>query len=219
MAKGHFITESVEILIASVYDQHPQWTATKVQHMVSALLRKHNPDLPPDWPGLNSVQKVLAILRKKSREKEEDPLGKPWSIGMSHGHGIPADATPVVLEIWQSWEQSEAKGQRPDLNSRPSIREAQWIGRLRHVITDDIEALGRAAVIYARVEEYSEALEHPVFDSTGLDYAFMKSSRSMPFDVRAAVEHVRLRVTGSKDVDRPKALERERSTGQSGGSR
>ncbi len=216
MPKGRLVSQAVEILIASVYDQHPEWAAGKVQQTVSALLRKHNADLPPGWPGLNSVQKVLAILRKKRKETQQDPLSGPWSIGVSAKHGIPPDAIPDILKVW---EEREAAGQRPHPDSRPSIREAQWIGSLRHVISDDIEALGRAATIYAKVEGYSEALGHPVFDSTGLDYGLMKSSRPMPFDLRAAVEHVQLRATGLQNPERPEALEQGKSTRQVGGSK
>lgn len=219
MARGRLVSRAIEILIASVYDEHPEWAAAKVQQTVSALLRKHNPNLPPGWPGLNSVQKVLALLRKKSREKEEDPLGKPWSLGVSARHGIPSDATPVILKVWESWEERVAASQRCDLGSRPSIREAQWISRLRHVITDDIKALGRAAAVYAKVEGYAEALGHPAFDSTGLDYGFMKSSRPMQFDLRAAAEHVLSRATEARGIEHQETLEKGRTTGQGGGPR
>jgi hypothetical protein len=190
MPKGQRITEAVEILIASVYTEHPKWTAMKIQHRVSALLRERDPGLPPDWPGLNSVQKTLALLRKRSRE--EDPLGKPWSLGVSAQHGIAPDAIPVILKVWELWEQSELSTRRRRPASRPSIREAQWVSRLRHVIHDDIEALGKAASVYAKVEGLSEWLGHPVFDSTGLDHGLIRSRSPLPFDLGAAVEHVRL---------------------------
>ena len=219
MAKGPLVTEAVETVIASVYDQYPKWTATQVQQTISTLLRNHKPDLPSDWPGLSSIQKVLALLRKKSKEKEADPLSKPWSIGVSARHGIPADAIPIILKVWEAWEERGTAGQRDDPNSRPSIREAQWIGRLRHVITDDIEALGRAAVVYARVEGYAEALGHPRFDSIGLDYGFIKSSRPMPFDLKAAVEHAWSRVTEARDIKHQEKPKKGKSNGQGGGSK
>ena len=197
MAKGRLVTEAVEILIASVYDENPQWTAAKVQRMVSALLREHNPDLPRDWPGLNSVQKVLAALRKKRKESEEGPRGKPWSIGVSAKHGIAPHAIPLILRVWELWEHRGLSTHGRRSASRPSIREARWVSRLCHVIPDDVEALGQAASVYAKVEEFSERLGHPVFDSTALDYGFMESSRPLPFDMRAAVEHVRSQVTES----------------------
>jgi len=218
MAKGPLVTEAVEILIASVYDEHPQWTAAKVRQTVSALLRKHNPDLPPGWPGLNSVQKVLAILRKKSKEKEQDPLDQAWSIGISAKHGISPEAIPVILKVWESWEEREAEGQRRDLPTRPSVREAQWVDRLRHVIPD-IEALGRTAAVYARVERYSQALGHAAFDSTGLDYGFMRPTKPMPFDLKAAVEHVWSRATEARDIEHQDTPRKRRATRQSGGSK
>ena len=215
MPKGPLITEAVEILIASVYEEHPKWTAMQVQPRVGTLLKKHQPTLPPDWPGLNSVQKTLAILRKRSRE--EDPLGKPWSIGVSAGNGIPPDAIPVILKVWESWEQANAAGQRRDLDSRPSIREAQWVSRLCHVIRDDVEALGQAASVYSKVEGFSERLGHPVFDSTGLDHGLIRSRRPLPSDLRAAVEHVGLGIARPRDGGHRDALDRDEPAGQSGG--
>jgi len=219
MPKGPLVKEAVEILIASVYDEHPEWTAAQVQQTVSGLLQKHDPNLSPGWPGLNSVQKVLTVLRKKNKEKEEYPLNKPWSLGVSAKHGIPADATPIILKVWESREEREAASQRDDSDSRPSIREAQWISRLQHVITDDIEALGRAAIVYARVEGYAEALGHPRFDSTGLDYGFIRSSRPMPFDLKAAVEHAWSRVTEARDIKHQEKPEKGKSSGQGGDSK
>ena len=101
MAKGRLITAAVEILVASIYDENPGWKAPRVRQQATALLRRHNPDLPSNWPGLNSVQKVLALLRKKSKETEEDPLDRSWSIGVSARHGIPPDAIPVILKVWE----------------------------------------------------------------------------------------------------------------------
>jgi hypothetical protein len=107
-------------------------------------------------------------------------------------HGIAPDQIPFILKVWESWEQMD-----PESGYGPSVRQAQWIGRLCHVIPDDIEKLGRTAAIYAKVEEFSERLGHPKFDSTGLDHALITSSRPLPFDLRAAVEHVRSQVTES----------------------
>lgn len=220
MPKGPLVTESVEILIASVYDEHPKWTAMKVQRRVSALLRKHNADLSPDWPGLNSVQKVLAVLRKKSKEVERDLLRESWSIGVSAKYGILPEAIPFVLKVWESRDKDcQAADPMSHSDRRPSIREAKWVSRLCHVIPDDIEALGRAGAIYAKVEELSERLGHPVLDSTGLDYGLMKSSRPLSFDLRAAVEHVRLQLTESQAVARQEALKKENPTRQGGGSK
>jgi len=217
MPRGLLITEAVEILIASVHERHPKQTAMQVQYEVSALLRRHNSGLSPDWPGLNSVQKIMAVLRRKSKESRENPLDKPWSIGVSARHAIPPDAIPVILKVRALWEQADPVGQRPDPDSRPSIREAQWVSRLCHVIPDDVEALGQAASVYARVEDFSERLGHPVFDSTGLDHGLIRSSRPLPPDLRAAVEHVGLGIARPRDGGYRDALDRDEPAGQSGG--
>lgn len=206
MPRGPLITEAVEILVASVYHKHPKWTATRVQHRVRALLSKYDPDLPAGWPGLNSVQKILAVLRKSNREMKEHPLNKVWSVGVSAQHGISPDAVPFVLKVWESWEERGLAPRTGGLTLRPSVREAQWIGRLCHIMPDDIEALGRVAAIYARVEAFGGLLGHPEFDSTGLDYRLIRSSTPLPFDVRAAVEHVESEMMGSEDIEDDEAL-------------
>lgn len=211
MPKGPLITEAVGILIASVHHDNPKWTAPGVQHRVRTLLGRYNQDLPPGWPGLNSVQKVLAVLRKNSRHKEEDPLNSVWSIGVSDQHGIPPYAIPFVLKVRESWEESQPEAQTGQPGPRPSVREARWIGRLCHVIPDDIEALGRFAAVYARVEAFSELLDHDSFDSTWLDYLLIGSDRPLPFDMRAAVEHVQSGIAGAEDMENDEAPGEEQS--------
>lgn len=217
MARGPIIREAVEILVASIHDENPEWKAPRVREQAAALLRRHNPDLPPGWPGLNSVQKVLAVLRENSMQMKEHPLDRVWSMGVSAQHGIPPDAVPVILRVCELWEHSEPTVHRTGPASRPSIREAQWVSRLRYVIDGDIEALGRTASVYAKVEGISQRLGHPVFDSTGLDHRLTGCDSPLPFDLRAAVEHVQLDMDRPRDSGHREELNRDGRARQRGG--
>ena len=116
MAKGPIVTAEVEALIASVYQNHPKWKAPEVRNEVGFILRKNKPDLPSNWPSLSTVQKVLAIVRKKMKETPVDPLDKPWSTASMAEYPIPAEALPFVLRLWV-WTAE-------NLNAKFTIRQA-----------------------------------------------------------------------------------------------
>lgn len=121
MAKGPRVTDEVEALIANVYREHPKWKAPMVRAEVSFILRKANPKRPPDWPSLSTVQKVLAIVRRKAKELPDNPQDKPWSIATLNSDPIPPQALPVVLEAYR---------QHIEKGSDFTIRQAKWVSRL-----------------------------------------------------------------------------------------
>ena len=170
MAKGPIVTTEVEFIIASVYQKHPKWKATEVRNEVSHILQKSNPKLPSDWPGLSTVQKVLAIVRKP----QIDPQNKPWSMGTLNEYPIPPDAIPSVLKVWKHWDDMVREVGLDKLAFDPTltIRGAKWAGRLAHVI-DDIGVLAVWALQYASVEQMLQYLGKP-FDSHVLDDELMK---------------------------------------------
>ena len=218
MAKGPIITEGVETLIARVYNEHPKWKAPEVQAEVSYRLHKKNPNLPPGWPSLSSVQKVLATVRKKRKEIPEDPLHKPWSIGTLDKYPIPADNLPSVLKVWKLQEEKAYKLRNTFPFDFPlTIREAKWVSRLCQMIPDDLEKLSLTATIYAEGEEISERLGHPYFDSTELDYDLVKPDRPLPDEVIKTREQINQPVTQSRDIKQNKLLSKEEVAKQEGG--
>jgi hypothetical protein len=158
MAKGPLVTDAVEVLIAAVYQKHPKWKAPVVRNEVDFHLHKDNPKLPPGWPSLSTVQKVLAKVRKP---RSPDPQEKPWSIATLGDYPIPPEALPKVLELWKYTlelpplspevvstlqrltkpiieehhlpetllEEISEKAERREL----TIREAKWAARLSYV--------------------------------------------------------------------------------------
>ena len=128
MAKGPKITEEIMGQIARIYLVHRDWPAKKIQHEIHAQLRKKNPQIPPDWPGLSSVQKILAPIRTKDAEMRSGSKGidRPWSVVTLAEYEIPPEALPTVLNMAIHFRRSEGEGE-----GRPmTIREARWAARL-----------------------------------------------------------------------------------------
>ena len=158
MAKGPPVTDEVKAIIASVYHKHRKWKAPVVQNEVSCILRKDNPKLPPSWPSLSSVQKILAEVRKV----KDNPQDKPWSTATLDSYSIPPEAVPSVLKVWKF---------QIEKGDTFTIREAKWASRLSRLL-EDIEKLSYKASQYARTELMFELIGHP-FDSTELDRSLM----------------------------------------------
>lgn len=160
MAKNPIITEGVEALIAQFHSRHPSWKAKDVQTKVSQVLHNRNPKLPPSWPGLSAVQKVLANVRKKQKELSNDPQEKPWNMATLDDYPISPEAIPAVLEVWKS---------RIEQKQGFTIREAKWAARLSALPRlKDIKKLSSRASQYARLELIYQLIDRP-FNSTMID--------------------------------------------------
>jgi hypothetical protein len=180
MAKGPNVTPEVEALITSVYQKHPKWKAPTVCGEVRLLLHKGNPTLPPEWPSLSTVQKVLATVRKNLANPScEDML---WTMGTLNEFPISPEVIPYVLDAWKL---RVARGETF------SIREAKWVSRLSGfelqglIITkewrlDLIKNLSYVASGYARLERLWEALGFHVFNSNGLDKLVVGIPENVP---------------------------------------
>jgi len=128
------------------------------------MLHKDNPELPPDWPSLSAVQKVLAIVRKKEKELPNDPQEKPWSTAMLEDYPISPEATASVLKVWKF---------RIEKGDTFTIREAKWASRLsRFLENEDIKKLSCKASQYARTEIMYQLIGRP-FNSIVLDKLLM----------------------------------------------
>jgi len=221
MAKGPLVTEAVEIMIGNVHRNHPKWKASEVRNEVRILLGEKNPGLPPSFPSLSTVQRVLAELRKRYREAPKDPLHEPWSMGTLDQYPLAPNTIPFVLKVWKLLEEKayQLRYFRPPFDLPLSIREAKWVSRLCHVIPDDIERLSLTSTIYAEGEELSERLGHPIFDTTELDYDLMKPNRPLPSELIAIMEHIRSQVEQSHNVKQLDSLTNEEVAKQEGDSR
>ena len=142
MAKGDIITTEVKETIVDVYLSHPDWLAKEVMNEVHRRLgRKKSKGYT--WPGLVSIRKKLAEIRKEPSNIEE-----PWSIAtLPKTPEISSDVLPNVLNAWVY--------AREQLKAEFTVREAKWAARLCYVIKD-IDVLTSTAILYARRELITE---------------------------------------------------------------
>ncbi len=144
MAKGDIITEEVKEIIVDVFLAHPNWLAKEVMNEVHRRLGKRK-SKGYTWPGLISIRKILAEIRKQPRSGED----RPWSIATLLKHQvISPDALPSVLKAWVY--------AREQLKVEFTVREAKWVARLCYVLKDDIDILTSTAILYARRELITE---------------------------------------------------------------
>ena len=173
MAKGPLITDTVEVLIATVYQKHPKWKAPAVHSEVSYILRKDDPKLPPNWPSLSTVQKTLAKIRKPHL----DPQDKPWCLASLSKYPLPLEAIPIILQVQHNVQSHRS----PEVVAKPkagqpvigpfTIREAQWVARLKFI--EDIVTLEHWAHAYTIAERVSDIIGRD-FDSSEMDKAILR---------------------------------------------
>jgi len=174
MAQGPLITKEIQLLIAEVYDEHPDWVSKEIQREVHRRLNLENrPGLKKDWPSLSTIQRELAQIRKHYNEMRSSPLDQHWSLGDLNSYEICIEAIPILLRI----QLSEHKR-----GNRLTIREARWISRLCKSITNTT-VLTAAAKLYSWQEricalagqrldtnEYDLILSGGKWDLTSLEY-------------------------------------------------
>jgi hypothetical protein len=144
MARGRFINKDVAKRVRRLYYNHPSYTASKIRDEVNKEIRKQDNAIDSKWPGLSAVQKIIQSLKKESF------LDKEWTVQSLSTSEIAAEALPKVLD---AYGMTVAWG----LEKRLTVREAKWVGRLYHVLTD-IQELTIAARECAMNEMESEPI-------------------------------------------------------------
>jgi hypothetical protein len=145
------ITNEVERLIATVYQEHRDWLAKEIQLEVNTRLHKIRPEVPDDWPGVSAIQKRLTEYRRK--ETEANPLDDKWDIYSIVKYPVAPEALPIMLMFSQ-----KASEEKPF-----TIREAQWVGRL-YVTIKERRKLYAFATFCADNERVTELTGIPAFD-------------------------------------------------------
>jgi hypothetical protein len=148
MPHGPIITDSVKNCIARVFLDHPDWTSYKVHSEVHARLLKADPQTPPEWPKLSTIQKVLAKLRavKADMYPKLQWLDEPWDVTTMAKDEIPPEALPTVLKMAVHFQQT--------LGRQMTIREVRWAARLSSV--QDLSKLYAFILGYTQEEELTE---------------------------------------------------------------
>jgi hypothetical protein len=171
----------VEVLLELREKLQEDPTAKEVREALRKELERAKS--PHALPSLRQIQAILTQARRNSAlSKDKDG---PWSLAISQAHGIPSDANGVLLEMW---------GYCLTMNKKLTIRQAQWMERLRGV-----PAAGGShdrfyiwACLYAGREKASLLAEQEV-DTTDLDafLAFDKKSHGAAVRTRAVPDVTR----------------------------
>lgn len=145
MAKGLSV-KPIEPLIAETFtNMHKldaKITAKEVQAEVRTRLKDTYKDkeLPPDWPSVSAVGKVITKIKPKLGLDPEDNL---WSVSALTDYDIPPEALPTVMKAW-------AKALEDDVPL--TIRQVKWVVSL-YCIEDNIGDLIIIALEYANREK------------------------------------------------------------------
>ena len=211
MPKGPIITDAVKNCIARTYLEHPDGTAKDIQGEVHAQLLKGDPQIPPGWPGLSTVQKVLAPLRAVEAEmySESKWLDRSWDVTTMAEDEIPPEALPTVMKMVVHFRQT--------LKRQMTIREVRWAARLSSV--QNLRKLYDFILDYAQEEKLAELTgivderryymdfalyraltdrrpDEPVFDEYGME--ILSSERRM---IQLELEHSRRRIVTVEKIE------------------
>jgi hypothetical protein len=160
MAKGPIVTAAIQFLIVSIHQNHPKWNAKEIRGETSAVLHSKNPNLPPGFPSLSKVQKVLAGFHRDGIKSHDGSEEEPWSLGKSVECKFPPEATMDLLEVAFH---GLAAGREL------TMRQAKWVCYLRctkwftdYEVVIKTGILYENAVVYANWEQISEAMNNDV---------------------------------------------------------
>jgi hypothetical protein len=142
------LSPETKAIIARVYRENPKQKAPQVRLKVWKITHEEDRALPKNWPSLSSIQKELAIIRRKMNEPSPEDM--PWTLDTLRDKPLPAEALSKVLQIWLTNQESPSY---PVL----TIREARWIAQLSSMTEDeDTELLRMMAEICAEWELIGE---------------------------------------------------------------
>ena len=149
MSRGPRITEKTERHIMELYIENPDWTKKKLQLELDR-------EMAGKGPGISAIYKALPKKdkSKKTPDGQQEGLESPWMLGASAEpeYRIPPEANRELLYIWR-W--------CVVVGRTFTIREAQWVARLRGVVP--LESLLMSAVDYSLREQACEALKQPLY--------------------------------------------------------
>ena len=169
----------------------------KIRPKIRALIRiraLEEPRLPRDVVALHlrdeierigelpPSEETLIKMVSRERNREPNPLDEPWSLGMMSKYraDFPPEIVPVLIEI----EKLQMYCNYETPKERLTIRQAQWIARLYHLIRE----------IYMKryPKELEDAIKKPVKEYLWMFY--------MIADVYAVWEEIN-EITGGKYID------------------
>jgi hypothetical protein len=143
MAKGPYVTDDVRLRIALISREHPDWKPATIREELLRQLAASGGWYERNWPSKSTVEKEVRRLRASEAQPPIDERDEPWSLVAIARYEVPPDVLPIVFE---------ACAERLSGATPLTIREALWIARLSHVLTDQ-QLLIHHACSYARLEQ------------------------------------------------------------------
>tara|TARA_Y100000310_G_scaffold60328_1_gene55690 strand:+ start:253 stop:789 length:537 start_codon:yes stop_codon:yes gene_type:complete len=119
-----------------------------------------------DW--MRGPPEVEVLKRRISwyRNHEADnPIDRPWSVGMLTQYPIQPQALPIVLEIQTKMEEDKR---------RLSIRQAKWVAQLYQTIPD-VGLLAQAAMVIAIHAQVREIKGKHLEDDTAWEDVLLRT--------------------------------------------
>lgn len=165
MAQGIPLDAGVKELISNIYTANSDWRAKQVREVVLKQVHRVSKYPDPNWPGLSSIQKEMAIIRGKwkARGVSYDSKDYPWSALDIAKYPIHPEALPVIMEAW---------GDQRLKDNYLTIREVLWIARFHFFFkevkpqNEKLRLIIGLAKLYALHEKAGDvAGDHP--DKTG----------------------------------------------------
>lgn len=150
-------------------------------------------------------EETLVKMVSRERNREQNPLDEPWSLGMmsKYKEDFPPEIVPVLIEIEKLQMHSDYEAPKEKL----TIRHAQWIARLYHLLKDiymrrypeELEDASKKPVkeylwmflviadVYAKWEEVNEIIGEKHIDTSYLDkeYFITEDFWDLPLDDKA----------------------------------
>lgn len=157
MAKGPVISNEIKQAVASIHREHPDWIVKEIQKEIDKFTNGRA-------PGLSSIQKILAQIKRNEEEERFLKQDRTWSLGTLNEYPMPAEVIPILLKI-----QNMFSGREYKLN----IRRARWVSRLFTQFKDKIHLLMVAAA-YAEYEARCELNNIPC-DTSNLDCLLLEN--------------------------------------------
>lgn len=173
-------------------------------------------------------EETLIKMISRERNRETNPLDEPWSLGVlsKYKNDFPSEIVPVLIEI----EKLQMYSSYETPKERLTIRHAQWIARLYHLIKEvymrrypeELEDASKKPVkeylwmffiiadVYAKWEEMNEIIGEKHIDTSELDkeYFISEDFWDLPFDKKvnryAATRTLYYAILKDYDVEKTK---------------
>ncbi|MFC1947956.1 hypothetical protein ACFLXY_08570 [Chloroflexota bacterium] len=180
MGRPEKLTDEMKDYLVRLKIDNPHLSAQELTVLLKEYLIEQMSNVVPNMSRDDVEQLVIdeqlsesAIIKfnteVNSRLETKSELDQPWSVSSLAKYPIPPEALPYVLEAWVIWREASTEA----VDMTPTIREAQWIGRLYCVTKNtSIEYLMEMTNYYVGAEKIAELRDIPYYSDPRIDLDF-----------------------------------------------